>query len=116
MTGKTIWLLKGKPNAPGWLKLRMDDRDKKVDLLHFDQDRWALVHAAEPPEQYEGLEPMVPPDGLYLDNHGRPCYLLAAQEVVTARAVIKGLGDEAQEMLEKFGDGDIVLERLGRAF
>ena len=57
-----------------------------------------------------------PPDGLYLDNHGRPCYLLGCQEVVTARAVVKGLGDEAQALMEKFGDGDLVLERLGRAF
>lgn len=116
MNAKKIWLLKGKPNAPGWHKLQMDDQAKDVDLLHFDRDRWALVHAAEPPEQYEGLEPVVPPDGLYLDNHGRPCYVLDAQEVVTARAVVKGLGGEAAALLEKFGDADMVLERLGRAF
>jgi hypothetical protein len=116
MTTNPIWKLQGPPSAPGWFKLQMDDRSDSVDLLHFDQDRWALVRAPEPPDQYEGLEPVKPADGLYLDNHGRPCYVLDAVEVVTARAVVKGLGQEAEELYAKFGDGDLVLERLGRAF
>ena len=112
----SVWLLKGSRNAPGWHDLEMDFRKETVEVLHFDRDRWALVRAAEPPDKYEGLDPAVPTDGLYLDNHGRPAYILNAQEVTSARAVIRGLGDEAKELMDKLGEPDLVLERLGRAF
>lgn len=116
MMSNPIWLLKGSRSAPGWHDLEMDFRQETADVLHFDRDRWALMRAEEPPDQYEGLDPVVPPDGLYLDNHGRPCYILGAKEVTSARAVIRGLGDDAQELMDKLGEPDLVLERLGRAF
>ena len=111
-----LWLLKGGPDAPGWLQLEIEARSNKVEVLHFDRDAWALMRAAEAPTQYEGLTPTEPPDGLYLDQHGRPCYVAGRQEVSSARAVIKALGAEAEELLKQLGDPVVVLERLGRAF
>jgi hypothetical protein len=111
-----LWLLKGRPDAPGWLQLEIDARSNKVNVLVFDRDAWALMIAAEAPDQYEGLVPFVPPDGLYLDNSGRPCYVSGCREVTSARQVIKGLGAEAEAMLQKIGDADLVLERLGRSY
>lgn len=111
-----LWLLKGPPGAPGWGKLQRDSAASKVDVLHFDQHAWALVRAPAGPTNYEGLIPREPPDGLYLDQHGRPCYVAACQEVHSARAVIKVLGPEAQKMLDRLGDADLALERLGRAY
>jgi len=112
----TLWLLKGDPDAPGWDTLQADAMSKKVNVLTHDRDRWALVKAEQAPQGYDGLEPSEPPDGLYLDNHGRPVYVAGRREVHSARAVIAALGPQAQELLAKIGDPDMVLDRLGRAY
>lgn len=113
---ETLWLLKGKHEAPGWLPLERDARDNKTDVLLFDRDAWALVRAAEAPTQYEGLAPVAPPSGLYIDNQGRHVYIADGQQVKTPREVLATLGEPAKELLAKLGDPDLVLERLGRAF
>ncbi len=111
-----LWLLKGAYEAPGWRPLEADSRANKVELLLFDRAEWALVNAAEPPTQYEGLVPKVPADGLYLDDQGRGFYLVGAKLVKGAAEVLATLGPQAQEMLRKIGDADTVLHRLGRVF
>lgn len=111
-----LWLLEGPPDAPGWLPLQVDAQSKKINVISYDRDRWALVKAAEAPTQYEGLVPSEPPDGLYLDNFGRPVYVAGHKEVHSARAVIKALGPQAEQLLDKVGDPDLVLERLGRSY
>jgi hypothetical protein len=111
-----LWLLKGKPGARGWRQVQTDNAAETVDVLHFDPDRWVLLYAPRRPEGYEGLTASEPPDGLYLDQFGRPCYVAGRREVPNARAVIKALGQQAEQMLDKIGDPDLVLERLGRAF
>ncbi len=111
-----LWLLKGPHDAAGWGPLEGDARAKKVDVLMFDRDAWALMRAAEAPTGYVGLVPQPPPDGLYLDSQGRSIYLAGGQEVRGPREVIATLGPDAQELLKKIGDPDIVLERLGRVF
>ncbi len=113
---ESLWLLKGKHEAPGWLPLERDARENKIDVLLFDRDAWALVRAAEAPSQYEGLAPTTPPSGLYLDNQGRNVYIADGQQVKNPRDVLATLGEAAQELLRKLGDPDLVLERLGRAF
>ncbi len=111
-----IWKLEGPYEAPGWTPLEADSRANKVDLLLFDRAEWALVDAAEPPTQYEGLVPKVPADGLYLDDQGRGFYVVGAKLVKGAAEVLATLGPKAQEMLEKIGDADTVLHRLGRVY
>jgi len=111
-----MWLLKGKHEAPGWAPLERDSREKKIDVLLFDRDAWALVRAAEPPKQYEGLVPGTPSSGLYIDNQGRHVYIADGQQVKNAAEVLATLGEPAQELMKKIGDADTVLERLGRAF
>ena len=111
-----LWLLKGGPDAPGWADLQRDAQQEKVNVLHFDQDAWALVKVDEAPTGYQGLEPQVPPDGNYLDRFGRPCYVLGAREVHSARVVVAALGDKAAALMDKYGDADLVLERLGRTY
>ncbi len=113
---ESIWLLKGKHEAPGWGPLERDAREKKADVLLFDRDAWALVRAAQAPAQYEGLVPASPPSGLYIDNQGRSLYIADGQQVKTAREVLATLGEPAQELMKKTGDPDTVLERLGRAY
>ncbi|HEY6002453.1 MAG TPA: hypothetical protein VIV57_06225 [Anaeromyxobacter sp.] len=109
-----LWLLEGPYEAPGWKLLEADSRGKKIDLLLFDRTAWALLRALAAPTQYEGLAPATPPDGLYLDDHGRGIYVVAGQQVPSAREVIAALGPQAQELLEKLRDPDTVLERLGK--
>jgi hypothetical protein len=109
-----LWLLEGPYEAPGWKPLEADSRGKKVDLLLFDRAAWALLRAPAAPTQYEGLVPVTPADGLYLDEHGRGLYVAGGRQVQSAREVIAALGPEAQELLRKLGDADTVLERLGR--
>lgn len=110
-----LWLLKGPHEAPGWRPLESDARAKKVDVLLFDRDAWALVQSADAP-RYDGLVPTPPPDGLYLDHQGCGVYLVGGQQVKGARDVVAALGRDAQELLEKLGDPDTVLERLGRVY
>ncbi len=111
-----IWKLEGPYEAPGWKPLEADSRANKVDLLLFDRAEWALISAPEPPTQYEGLVPKVPADGLYLDDQGRGFYIVGAQLVKGAAEVLATLGPQAQEMLQKIGDADTVLHRLGRVY
>ncbi len=111
-----LWLLRGLRSAPGWGALETDARTDKVDVALFDREGWALIRAPEAPLSYEGLTPASPADGLYLDSDGRSVYLVAGQEVRGPREVIAALGPEANELLKKIGDPDIVLERLGRVY
>jgi hypothetical protein len=111
-----IWLLKGPYEAPGWKKLEADTRANQVDLLIFDRAAWALLRASEAPAVYEGLTATVPADGLYLDDHGRGVYVVAARQVQSAAEVLATLGAPAKELLSKVGDPDVVLERLGRVY
>jgi hypothetical protein len=111
-----LWLLEGPYEAPGWKPLEADSRASKVDLLLFDRAAWALVRAPAAPTQYEGLVPATPADGLYLDDQGRGIYVVGGREVRSAREVVAALGKPAEEMLQKVGDADVVLERLGRVY
>ncbi|MFC1708141.1 hypothetical protein ACFL59_15200 [Planctomycetota bacterium] len=111
-----LWLLKGRRDAPGWTPLEQDAKAGVVDCLTFDRDSWALVRASAPPDQYEGLPPTEPPDGLYLDDSGRPLYLVNRDVVAGPREVIAALGAEAQAVLDKVGDADLALERLGMTY
>lgn len=111
-----LWLLEGPYEAPGWKPLEADARGDKIDLLLFDRAAWALVRAAEPPGQYPGLSPVTPRDGLYLDDRGRGVYVAGGQEVRGPREVLATLGPQAQELLQKIGDPDTVLDRLGRVY
>ena len=111
-----LWLLKGSPDATGWTRLEQDARADTINVLHFDSHAWALIKQEQSPSGYDGLTPGVPSDGNYLDQFGRPCYVLGAREVHSARVVINGLDDEARKLLDKVGDADLVLERLGRVF
>ena len=110
-----IWLLKGPYQAPGWKPLEADSRAKKVDLLLFDRAAWALMRAPEAPA-YEGLPATIPADGLYLDDQGRGIYVVDGQQVQGPREVLATLGPQAEELLRKIGDPDVVLERLGRVY
>jgi hypothetical protein len=108
-----LWLLEGSPAAPGWKPLEADSRASRVDLVLFDRSAWALVRAPAAPTAYEGLAPRTPPDGVYVDDQGRTAYVAGGREVRGAREVLATLGPRAQELLEKHGDPDVVLERLG---
>jgi len=111
---ETLWLLEGPHEAPGWGPLEGDARGKKIDVLLFDRAAWALVRAEAAPAGYEGLVPTVPPDGLYLDDQGRGVYVAGGAQVQGPQDVLARLGTPAQELLQKIGDPDTVLERLGR--
>ncbi|HEX9052804.1 MAG TPA: hypothetical protein VF841_19915 [Anaeromyxobacter sp.] len=111
-----IWLLKGPYEAPGWKLLESDSRANKIDLLLFDRAAWALARAPEAPTAYEGLAPSVPADGLYLDDQGRGIYVVAGKLVQGPREVLATLGAQGEEMLQKVGDPDVALERLGRVY
>ncbi len=113
---ETLWLLKGSRSAPGWRTLEGDSKEEKVNLVVFDRDAWAIIKAEEPPEQYEGLVPEEPADGLYVSQQGYPVFVVDKQEVYGPEDVIKALGKEAEELLQKVGDPTVVLQRLGRAF
>ena len=111
-----LWLLKGPYEAPGWKPLEADARGSQIELLLFDRAAWALVRAPEAPAQYPGLTPVTPPDGLYLDDQGRTVYVAGGREVRGPREVLATLGPQAQELLQKLGDPDTVLERMGRVY
>lgn len=111
-----LWLLRGDHEAPGWQSLRTDQQEDRVEMVHIDPRVWAILRADEPPANYEGVEAVEPPDGLYLDPNGTPLYLVGAAPVETAEEVIKALGDQASAMLETTGDAHTVLQRLGRVY
>ena len=112
----TLWLLKGNYEAPGWKKLEQDAKAETIDVVMFDRLAWALIRAEEAPDGYEGMEATAPPDGLYLNPYGSPAYVVACQLVDGPMDVIEAIGHEAKEALEKVGDPDTTLERLGRVF
>jgi hypothetical protein len=112
----TLWLLKGEYKAPGWRDLERDAKADKIDVVLFDRLAWALINAEEGPTQYEGLVPTEPPDGLYIDANGVPVYVVNRKEVAGPQDVINALGSEAEKLMEKIGDPDTVIERLGRAY
>lgn len=111
-----LWLLEGPYEAAGWRALEADSKAKKADVLIFDRAAWALVRAPEAPSGYEGLATSAPRDGLYLDPQGRGVYVVGGAEVRGADDVIATLGPQAQELLQKLGDADTVLERMGRVY
>jgi hypothetical protein len=111
-----LWLLEGERSAPGWKRLEQDSKNDDVALVIFDRAAWALIRAAEPPDQYEGLAPTEPRDGLYVSEQGIPVYVVDREEVRTAEQLIDALGEEARQLLDEIGDPIKVLERLGRAF
>jgi hypothetical protein len=116
VTMATLWILKGDREAPGWQELRKLAMSGELDVVHLDPQVWAVVRADEPPEGYEGITASVPPDGLYIDPNGSPMYLVDREIVSSAREVIAALGEEAESLLERIGDPDTVLERMGRAY
>jgi hypothetical protein len=111
-----LWLLKGDPDAPGWQALRSDQQEEKVDIIHLDPHVWAILRSDQQPGGYDGLDAGEPPDGIYLDPNGSPLYLANGEVVAGARDVISALGADAEQLLERIGDPEAVLERLGRAF
>ncbi|MBI4704587.1 MAG: hypothetical protein HY744_26080 [Deltaproteobacteria bacterium] len=102
--------------APGWAAIEKDAKEGKLDWRLFDRDAWVLVRGKEAPTCYEGFVPELPADGVYVDHQGRPAYVVGGREVAGPREVIAALGPQAEELLQKLGDPDAVLERLGRAF
>ncbi|MCP4601134.1 MAG: hypothetical protein GY847_11520 [Proteobacteria bacterium] len=111
-----LWLLKGKREAPGWISLQKDSKEDKVNLVVFDRAGWALIRAPVAPDQFEGLIPTEPVDGMYVSEQGFPIYVVNRQEVLGPVEVIQALGKEALELLEKIEDPVTVLQRLGKAF
>jgi hypothetical protein len=116
MTMSPLWLLKGKLTAPGWQTLEEDSKAKKIDLVVFDRECWALVSAKKGPTKYEGLVPAEPQDGLYVSEQGQPIYVVDRQEVRGPNELIKALGEEAEKKLEELGDPIVVLQKLGKTF
>jgi hypothetical protein len=110
-----LWLLKGPYEAPGWGPLEKDSKANKTDVVLFDRGGWALVRAPAAPA-YEGLPAATPADGLYLDDQGRGIYVLGGVEVASADEILATRGQQAQELMKKYGDADTVLERLGLVY
>jgi hypothetical protein len=111
-----LWLLRGALDAPGWKSLRADHEEEKVAIVHLDPPVWALIEADGPPEGYDGLTATEPGDGLYLDPNGSPLYVVGCHSVGNAKDVIRALGSQAEDLLERIKDPVVVLERLGRVF
>jgi hypothetical protein len=111
-----IWILRGPHEAPGWNQLRKAYEDEKIDIIHLDAKVWAIINAEEEPAGFEGLNAQDPADGMYIDPNGSPLYLAGGEILTSADAVIEALGSEAQEALEKAGDAETALERLGKVY
>ena len=112
----TIWILRGDHEAPGWQELRTAYEEEKVEIIHLDAKVWAIIDAEEEPTGYQGLSASRPADGMYIDPNGTPLFLVGGRVVTSAKEVVEGLGGKALEMLEKTGDAETALERLGRVF
>jgi len=112
----TIWILRGDHEAPGWQELRTAYEEEKVEIIHLDAKVWAIVEAEKEPTGYDGLTASIPEDGMYIDPNGTPLFLVGGSVKTTAGEVVEGLGPEAHAVLEKVGDAETVLERLGRVF
>ena len=111
-----LWILRGAHEAPGWNQLRKKYEDEKVDIIHLDAKVWAIIDAKEEPTGYEGLSASAPADGMYIDPNGSPLYLAGGEILTSAEAMIEALGKEAQDALQKTGDPQTVLERLGKVY
>jgi len=111
-----LWILRGAHEAPGWNQLRKNYEDEKVDIIHLDAKVWAIIDAKEEPTGYEGLFASAPADGMYIDPNGSPLYLAGGEILTSAEAMIEALGQEAQDALQKTGDPQTVLERLGKVY
>lgn len=112
----TIWVLRGDHEAPGWQELRTAYEEEKVEIIHLDAKVWAIIDAEEEPSGYEGLTASIPADGMYIDPNGTPLFLVDGSVKQTAKEVVDCLGPEAQAMMEKVGDAETALERLGKVF
>ena len=112
----TIWILRGDHEAPGWQELRKAYEEEKVEIIHLDAKVWAIIDAKKEPTGFEGLSASRPADGMYIDPNGTPLFLVDGRVATTAKEVIEGLGSEALEMLEKTGDAETALERLGKVY
>jgi hypothetical protein len=111
-----LWLMRADHEAAGWKDVERDAKSGALDWRLLDRDAFVLVRGAEPPQGYEGFTVSAPADGVYVDQQGRPVYVVAQHEVAGPEEVIAALGPEAEALLAKLGDGDRVLERLGRAY
>jgi hypothetical protein len=111
-----LWILRGDHEAPGWQQLRTAYEEEKVEIIHLDAKVWAIVDAETEPGDYEGLTCSRPADGMYIDPNGTPLYLVGGRIVTSAGEVIEGLGQDAEKMLEKVGEAEIALERLGLVY
>jgi len=111
-----LWILRGAHEAPGWNELRKDYEDEKVDIIHLDAKVWAIIEAAEAPAGYDGLNADEPADGMYIDPNGSPLFLFRGEVVATAETLVSALGRRAQELMEKVGQAETVLERLGMVY
>jgi len=111
-----LWILRGAHEAPGWNELRKDYEDENVDIIHLDAKVWAVIDAKEAPTGYGGLNAEEPADGMYIDPNGSPLFLFAGEVVATADALVSALGSEAEELMEKIGQAETVLERLGKVY
>lgn len=111
-----LWLLRGAYEAPGWKNLEKDSKEGVTDVVMFDRLGWALVRAAEAPDQYEEMEVSEPPDGLYLDPSGSPLYLFNREAVDSAEDLIRAFGQDAEKLFEETGDAHRTLERLGKVY
>ncbi len=116
MSENVLWLLKGQRDAPGWHQLERDSKADRVELVIFDRAAWALIYATESPDQYPGLAPTEPPDGLYVSEQGQPICVVDRKEVPGLNHLLRALGEEAMALAEKTGDPVVALQRLGRAF
>lgn len=112
----TIWILRGDHEAPGWQELRTAYEAEKVEIIHLDAKVWAIIDSEEEPTGYEGLTASQPADGMYIDPNGTPLFLIGGNIVQSAREVLEGLGQAATDMLEKTGDAETALERLGKVY
>jgi hypothetical protein len=111
-----LWILKGPHDAPGWNELRKDYEDKEVDIIHLDAKVWAIIDAEDEPAGYDGLTAEEPADGMYIDPNGSPLFLFRGEIVATAEALVSALGRRAEELTEKIGQAETVLERLGMVY
>jgi hypothetical protein len=111
-----LWLLSGPHDAPGWKSLRADHEAETVNIVHLDPPVWALLEADEAPAGYVGLVASDPSNGLYLDPNGSPLYVVDCHTVRRAADVVEALGDEARSLMERLGNAEAVLDRLGRVY
>ena len=111
-----LWILRGAHEAPGWNSLRKAYEDEKIDIIHLDAKVWAIIDAEEEPTGFEGLSATVPADGMYIDPNGSPLFLFAGEILPTAEALVSAFGTEAEDLMEKTGAAETVLERLGKVY